>query len=58
MTSNKSLLIVLYWVAASLLYRGSIFKRDPARDLLGRRPLPYIYLAGVLLVLVMYLIPH
>ena len=58
LTSNKSLVILLYWVAASLLYRGSIFKRDPARDLLGRKPLPYIYLFGVLLVVVLYLIPH
>jgi hypothetical protein len=54
---NKSLIIVLYWLAASLLYRGSIFKRDPARDLLGRKPLPYIYLFGVLLVVLMYLLP-
>jgi len=58
LTDNKSLAIVLYWVAASFLYRGSIVKRDPARDLLGVKPLPYIYLLGVLLAVVMFLIPH
>ncbi len=57
-TDNKSLVIVLYWVAASLLYRGSIMKKDPARDLLGMKPLPYIYLVGVILTVVMFLIPH
>ena len=58
LTGNKSIVILLYWVAASLLYRGSIMKRDPARDLFGRKPLPYIYLVGVILVVVIYLIPH
>ena len=57
-TDNRSLVIVLYWVAASFLYKGSIMKKDPARDLLGRKPLPYIYLLGVLLTVVMFLIPH
>lgn len=55
---TKSLVIVLYWVAASLLYKGSVMKKDPARDLLGRKPLPYIYLLGVLLTVVLFLIPR
>lgn len=58
LTDNKSLVVLLYWAAASFLYRGSVRSKDPARDLLGMKPLPYIYLVGVILTIVLSLIPH
>jgi hypothetical protein len=58
LTDNKSLAILLYWAAASFLYRGSLFRRDPARDLLGVKSLPYVYLTGVVLTVVLYALPH
>ncbi len=57
-TDNKSLAIVLYWAAATFLYRGSVFKKDPTTDLLSMRTLPFVYLAGVILTIVLFLIPH
>ena len=58
LTDNKSLAIVLYWAAATFLYRGSVFRKDPTTDLLSMRTLPYVYLAGVLLTIALFLIPH
>lgn len=57
-TDNKSLAIVLYWAAATFFYRGSVFKKDPTTDLLSMRTLPYVYLAGVILTIVLFAIPH
>jgi hypothetical protein len=57
-TDNKSLAIILYWAAATFLYRGSVFKKDPARDLIGMKTLPYVYLVGVVLTAVLFAIPH
>jgi hypothetical protein len=57
-TDNKSLAIVLYWAAATFLYRGSVFKKDPSTDLLSIRTLPFVYATGVLLTIVLFLIPH
>jgi hypothetical protein len=58
LTDNKSLAIMLYWVAAAFLYRGSVFRRDPSTDVLSMRALPYVHIAGVILTVVMFLIPH
>ena len=57
-TDNKSLAIVIYWAVATFFYRGSVFKKDPSTDVLPMRPLPYIYLVGVFLTVVLFLIPH
>ena len=58
LTDNKSLGIVAYWAVATFLYRGSVFRKDPHRDLLSMRALPYVYLVGSLITLAVYLIPH
>jgi hypothetical protein len=59
LTDNKSLAIVLYFAAATFLYRGSVFKRDPNRDLVKRvSTLPYVYLVGVIMTIALFLIPH
>jgi hypothetical protein len=58
LTDNKSLAIVLYWAAAAFLYRGSVFRRDPSTDVLSMRALPYVYIAGVIITAVLFLIPH
>ena len=56
-TDNRSLAIVLYFTAATLLYRGSVFRRDPSRDLLKQvSTLPYVYLVGVIMTVVLFLI--
>ncbi len=58
MTDNRSLAIVLYFAAATVFYRGSVFRRDPSRDLLKQvSTLPYVYLVGVILTVVLFLIP-
>jgi hypothetical protein len=57
-TDNRSLAIVLYFTAATLLYRGSVFRRDPSRDLLKKvSTLPYVYLVGVIMTIVLLLVP-
>jgi hypothetical protein len=56
---NRSLAIVLYFGAATFLYRGSVFRRDPSRDLLKQvSTLPYVYLVGVVLTVALFFIPH
>jgi hypothetical protein len=57
-TDNKSLAIVIYWAAATFFYRGSAWRRDPSSDLLPIRSVPYVYLAGVILTVALFLIPH
>ena len=57
-TDNKALAIVLYWAAAAFLYRGSVFRRDPSTDVLSMRVLPYVYIAGVIVTVVLFLIPY
>ena len=55
---NRSLAIVLYFAAATFLYRGSVFRRDPSRDMIKQvSTLPYVYLVGVIMTLVLFLIP-
>jgi hypothetical protein len=57
-TDNKSLAILIYWAAATFLFRGSAFKKDPTTDLLSMRSLPYVYLAGAIITVILFLIPH
>jgi hypothetical protein len=58
LTDNKSLVILLYWIAATFFYRGSALRKDPSTDLLPGRALPYVYLAGLVLAVVLFLLPH
>ena len=58
LTDNKSLFILLYYVAATFFYRGSALRKDPSSDLLPARALPYVYMTGFLLTVVLFLIPH
>ena len=57
LTDNRSLAIVLYWAASAFLYRGSVFRRDPSTDILSMRTLPYVYIAGVVITALLFLIP-
>lgn len=57
-TDNKSLAILLYWIAASFFYRGSALRRDPSFDILPARTVTYVYLAGAVITIVLFLIPH
>ncbi len=57
-TDNKSLVILLYWAAATFFYRGSALRKDPSSDLMPWRALPYVYLAGAIITVVLFLIPH
>jgi hypothetical protein len=59
LTDNKSLAILLYFAAATFLYRGSVFRRDPSLDLLKQvSTLPYVYFVGAVLAIVLFLLPH
>jgi hypothetical protein len=58
-TDNRSLAILLYFAAATFLYRGSVFRRDPSRDLIKQvSTSPYVYFIGAAMTVVLYLIPH
>ena len=58
-TDNKSLAILLYFASATFLYRGSVFKRDPSRDLIKQAStLPYVYLLGTVMAVVLCVIPY
>jgi hypothetical protein len=58
-TDNKALAVLLYFAAATFLYRGSVFRRDPSRDLIKQAStLPYVYLIGTVMTVGLYLIPH
>jgi len=58
LTDNKSLVILLYWIAATFFYRGSALRKDPSSDILPGRALPYVYIAGLIITAVLFLIPH
>jgi hypothetical protein len=58
LTDNKSLVILLYWAAAAFFYRGSALRKDPSSDVLPARALPYVYMAGVVVTIALFLIPH
>ncbi len=58
LTDNKSLVILLYWTAATFFYRGSALKKDPSSDILPGRALPYVYIAGVVIAVILFLLPH
>jgi hypothetical protein len=58
LTDNKSLVILIYWAAATFLYRGSALRKDPSSDVMPGRALPYIYIAGLVITAVLFLIPH
>jgi hypothetical protein len=58
-TDNRSLAIILYFATATFLYRGSVFRRDPSRDLIKQASTsPYVYLVGVILTVVLFLVPR
>lgn len=58
MTDNKSLAIIIYFILASILYRGSLFKNDPNLDKLPIRAMPLVYLIGAIATLTLFALPH
>jgi hypothetical protein len=58
LTDNKSLVILLYWAAATFFYRGSALRKDPGSDILPGRAIPYVYIVGFMITAVLFLIPH
>ena len=58
LTDNKSLAILLYWVVCGFLYRGSLFRKDPSRDLLSMGAMPYVHIAGAIITAVLFALPH
>ncbi len=57
-TDNKSLAIILYFVISTILYKGSAMRRDASADALPIRTIPYVYLVGVCMIIVLFAIPH
>jgi hypothetical protein len=57
-TDTKTLIIFLYWLALVVLAKGSIFQKNPEKNLV--KPLIYakLTLVGFILFLGLYLIPH
>jgi len=58
LTDNKSLVILIWWAVCAVLYRGSLWRKDPSHDILPMVTLPYAHLAGAVLTLVLFLLPH
>jgi hypothetical protein len=58
LTDNKSLGILVYWAVCGFLYRGSLFRKDPSRDLVSMATMPYVHIAGAIITVVLFLIPH
>jgi len=58
LTDTKSLAIVLFWLAATFLYRGSALRKDPSTDMLPGRTIPYVYMAGLILTVILFILPH
>jgi hypothetical protein len=58
LTDNKALVILIWWAVCAVLYRGSLWRKDPSHDLLPMVTLPYAHLAGAALTLILYLLPH
>jgi hypothetical protein len=58
LTDTKSLIILLYWLACAVLYRGSLWRKDPSHDILPMVTLPYVHLVGAALTVIVFLIPH
>lgn len=58
LTDNKSLAILIYWTVCAVLYRGSLWRKDPSQDLLPMVTLPYVHLAGTVITVVLFVLPH
>lgn len=58
LTDNKSLAILIYWAVCAVLYRGSLWRKDPSQDLLPMVTLPYVHLAGAIITVVLFVLPH
>ncbi|MFZ1946591.1 MAG: hypothetical protein WAW06_03535 [bacterium] len=58
LTDNKSLAILIYWAVCAVLYRGSLWRKDPSHDFLPMVTLPYVHLAGAAITVVLFLLPH
>lgn len=58
LTDNKSLAILVYWAVCAVLFRGSLWRKDPSQDLLPMVTLPYVHLAGTVITVLLFLLPH
>ena len=58
LTDNKSLVILIYWIVCAVLYRGSLWRKDPSHDFLPMITLPYVHLAGSILTALLFALPH
>ena len=57
-TDSKSLIIFLYWIVLLLLLKGSAFASDPTKDVVTVKTSRVLTMAGVILSLAAYLVPH
>ena len=57
-TDNKTLLIFLFWLLLVILGKGSIFQKNPERNLVKPETYGKLTLVGFILLLGLYLIPH
>jgi hypothetical protein len=58
LTDNKSLAILAYWMVCAFLYRGSLFRKDPSRDLLPMGTMAYVHMVGAVVTAVLFALPH
>src|SRR5574341_84746 len=57
-TDNKTLMIFLFWLLLVILGKGSIFQRNPEKNLVKPGTYGKLTLVGFILLLGLYLIPH
>jgi hypothetical protein len=58
LTDNKALAILAYWVVCGFLYRGSLFRKDPSRDLVPMGTMAYVHIVGAIITAALFAIPH
>jgi hypothetical protein len=57
-TDNKSQIILLFWLVTLFLVKGTIFGRDPSKNLVSEKTYSTMVIISFVVTVIMYLIPH
>lgn len=57
-TDNKSQIILLFWVVTLFLVKGTIFGKDPSKNLVSEKTYSTMVIISFVVTVIMYLIPH
>jgi hypothetical protein len=57
-TDNKSQIILLFWLVTLFLVKGTIFGKNPSKNLVSEKTYSFMVIISFVVTVVMYLIPH